>query len=54
MTKQEFIKKYNALTAAQKAEIRAYYEDIYKGAVLFETWCMAEDRLLWMAEADAK
>lgn len=54
MSKSEFIRKYRKLTNAEKSALRAYYEDIYKGAVFANTYALAETALLWMREADTK
>ena len=53
MTKREFTKKYKALTAAQKAEIKTYYTDLMKGAHFVETFDLAEKCLLWIREIES-
>ena len=54
MSKHVFMRKYAALTDAEKSSLRAYYEDIYKGAVFSNTLAAAEIVLTWIYEADAK
>lgn len=54
MTKQEFIARYARLNARQKAELLAYYEDVYRGAVFSDTMAEAERRIAWMREANAR
>jgi hypothetical protein len=51
MTKSEFLKKYRALTEAEKAEVMAHWLDVYNYAITMETMEYAEQRLLWMREA---
>ena len=53
MKKHEFMNKYKALTAAERADVRNHWSDVYKGAVFVETMKEAERRLLWMKEAEA-
>ena len=50
MNKQTFIKKYKAMTEAERDSVKAYWRDIYKGARFPETQKIAEQRLLWMRE----
>lgn len=54
MSKQNFMRKYRTLSAVEKASLRAYYEGMYKNAVLPNTYALAETALLWMREADAQ
>ena len=53
MTKKQFIARFSALTAAEKAEITAYYKNLYTTAIMAETFKEAEKRLLWIREAGA-
>ena len=41
-----FVKAYLALTKKQQAKIKAYYEDLLKGAIFPETYDKAENALL--------
>ena len=54
MTKQEFVSKFARLDARQQAEVMAYYEDVYKGAIFADTLAEAERRIAWMRETLAK
>ncbi len=54
MTKQEFVAKYARLDAKQRAELMAYYVDMYKGAIFADTMAEAERRIAWMRETNAK
>ena len=53
MTKQEFVAKYARLDAKQRAELMAYYVDMYNGAIFAETLAEAERRIVWMRETNA-
>ena len=54
MSKKEFIRKYRALTAAEKADVKAHWEDVYKHSHFVESLNRAETVLLWIREADNK
>ena len=54
MSKKEFIRKYRALSPAEKANIKKYWESLYKRALMPETFKLAEQRLLWMRAVDSK
>lgn len=53
MTKREFMRLYKTLTAAERADVKKYWEDVYMHAIFPETLTDAERRLLWMKEAEA-
>ena len=52
MTKAKFMRIYSRQTDAQKANLRAHYEDVYKRAIFAETMMDIERRFAWMREAD--
>ena len=52
MTKQQFIKKYNALSEQDKNAVKQYYNDLYNSALFIDTLTIAEKGLLWIMEAE--
>ena len=52
MSRTEFIKKYRALSVEDKKLVKAHYIELYKGAIFPETFAEAEQRLLWIKEAE--
>ena len=54
MTKAKFIRKYRKLNAEDRADVKAYWENRYKGAHFIETLDTAERVLLWIREAENK
>ena len=52
MTKQEFIKRYRSLTAAERKEIKDYYIDLCMSAKFGDTFAEADKRLDWIRDIE--
>lgn len=54
MTKADFTKAYAKLTKAEKDDLKAYYDDIYRNAHFIGTFDEAERRLNWIKEIEGR
>jgi hypothetical protein len=51
--RQRFLKRYASLNAAEKSQLMAYYQGVWRDAIFPETLAEAEKRIGWMRDYDA-